>query len=185
MKKILILSAMFVFVIFVGCKKDESIKPSNNEPSQLTGTSKNLSLVNLRDSLIGGFSLTDYFTNMDSLVCGKIDTMGKTILNLGSHCLGVFDWEAGIYCAGINPTKIEAAVFPPYSLILTENGNQQSMSQRKNLFICKNNQFSFGITINTITIKSIIYTGSSLKLTCNDSGVMNSGQPDYYVIVNL
>ncbi len=181
MKKILILSAMFIFVIFLSCKREE-IKPDNQPVPTI---SQNLSLVNLRDSLIGGFSLIDRFTNTDSIVCDKIDTMGYTILNLGGDCLGAFDWEAGIYCGGISPTQIEAAVFPPYSLILTENGNQQRTNQRKRLVICKDNQYFFGIAISTITIKSIAYANSSLKLTCNDSGIRNPGQPDYYVIVNL
>ncbi|PJA09490.1 hypothetical protein COX68_02685 [Candidatus Falkowbacteria bacterium CG_4_10_14_0_2_um_filter_41_15] len=176
-----LLFVVFIIAILVGCKKDKSTDPIQFQSE----TEKSLSLENLRDSQVGQFSLTDQITNTDSMVCNKIDTMGQTILKLGNNCIGVFDWESGIYCAGINPTKIEAAVFSPYSLILTENGNQQSAGQRKTLLICKNNQFSFGIVINTIIVKSIVYTNNTLKLTCNGTTVHGSSQPDYCITVNL
>lgn len=175
MKKAALFFVIIIMVI-IGCKKTEFELPEHQVAS-----AKSLKLTNLRDSLIGEFSFSDVFLNTIN-VCDRLDTLGKTYLNSGNDCLGVFDWSPGVYCSGINPTKVEVASFDNYTLALTENGNY---GKAKKFIICQNSKFYLSITINTVTVKDIIYENNMLKLTCNDSWARSSGNPDYYVLIDL
>jgi len=197
---IVIIAAISVCII--SCSKEENMIASKDKkitskyeaikvaPEKLnlnhnTGTDE-LPLINIRDSSIGDFTLQDMFINTSVMVCSKIDTTGKTIVNVNNSCLTVAEWEEGIDCAGYIPTKVEAAVFPPYSLLLINNG-MQTHNHVVKLFVCKNEQFYFGIDINTLIVKRVTFSDNTneLKLTCNDSGIHSPDHPDYCIVINL
>ena len=167
MKTIIIM--IVILLGFAGCKKEAD-------------NFSKLNLIDLRKTPIGNFTLKDVITKPDSVVCGNKFAMGFTELYLNNSMYSTFNWTVGMYCGGISPTRIQAAVFPPYSLILSNN---EHFEGDEKLYIFKNDVFLSYISISTVTVKDFIYTGKTLKFTCNDSWVRSGILKDYYIEINL